>query len=338
MYNRQLILKDSRRNDMLSFTIAVIIGLLLLVWSADKFVDGAANLARDWGISPFIIGVLVVGLGTSAPEMLVSAVAAFEGNPGIGIGNALGSNITNITLVLGVTAIMANLPVRSEIVKQELPLILCAGLFSWILMADHVHSRTDGMLLFAGLLGVLFWLVKSAKKQRAVTDPLLEDSVDDLPESMPFNKAVVWTAVGLLLLLVSSKLLVWGASGIAMAFGVSDLVIGLTVVAIGTSLPELAASISSVKKGDTDLAIGNIVGSNLFNNLGVLALPALISPGPVPDGVLNRDMPIMMAVTLLLIVLGYGLLSRSRYKITRGRGAFFLMIFVAYQILLYYQQ
>ena len=322
---------------MFSFTIAVIFGLILLVWSADKFVDGAANLARGWGISPFIIGVLIVGLGTSAPEMLVSAVAAYQGNAGIGIGNALGSNITNITLVLGATALMANLPVRSEIVKQELPLILCAGLFSWILMADHMHSRTDGILLLTGLFGVLYWLTKSAKKQQSITDPLLEDSVSELPDEMPFNKAITWTVIGLLLLLISSKMLVWGASGIATAFGVSDLVIGLTVVAIGTSLPELAASISSVKKGDTDLAIGNIVGSNLFNNLGVLALPALISPGIVPEGVLNRDMPIMMAVTLLLIILGYGLLSRSRYQITRGRGAFFLLIFVAYQVLLYYQ-
>ena len=322
---------------MLSFTIAVIIGLVLLVWSADKFVDGAANLAQSWGVSPFIIGVLIVGLGTSAPEMLVSAVAAFQGNSGIGIGNALGSNITNITLVLGATAIMANLPVRSEIVKQELPLILCAGLFSWILMADHMHSRLDGVLLLASLFGVLYWLVRSTKKQQVVTDSLIEDSLNDLPEAMPFKQAVIWTIIGLTLLLISSKLLVWGASGIATAFGISDLVIGLTVVAIGTSLPELAASISSVKKGETDLAIGNIVGSNLFNNLGVLALPALINPGVVPGAVLSRDMPVMMAVTLLLIILGYGFLSRSRYQITRGRGVFFLTLFVAYQGLLYYQ-
>lgn len=322
---------------MLSFSAAVIIGLLLLVWSADKFIDSAASLARTWGISPFIIGALVVGLGTSAPEMLVSAVAAYQGNSGIGIGNALGSNITNITLVLGITAILANLPVRSEIVKQELPLILCAGLFSWILMADHVHSRMDGVLLLAGLLGVLYWLVKSAQKQQTTTDPLLENSASDLPEEMPLKQALIWALTGLVLLMVSSKLLVWGASGIAAEFGVSDLIIGLTVVAIGTSLPELAASISSVKKGDTDLAIGNIVGSNLFNNLGVLALPALINPGVVPDEVLNRDMPIMMVVTLLLIILGYGLLTRSRYQITRGRGAFFLTLFVAYQVLLYYQ-
>lgn len=323
---------------MLSFTVAVLLGLLLLVWSADKFVDGAANLARDWGISPFIIGVLVVGLGTSAPEMLVSGVAALQGNAGIGIGNALGSNITNITLVLGCTALIANLPVRSEIVKQELPLILCVGLFSWILMADRVHSRTDGILLLAGLFATLTWLIISAEKQQAVTDPLLEDSISDLPDAMPFKQSLMWTFIGLIVLLISSKLLVWGASGIATEFGVSDLVIGLTVVAIGTSLPELAASIVSVRKGDTDLAIGNIVGSNLFNNLGVLGIPALISPGAVPEGVLNRDMPVMMAVTLLLIVLGYGLLSRSRYQITRGRGVFFLMMFVAYQLLLYYQQ
>ncbi|PID46821.1 MAG: calcium/sodium antiporter [Proteobacteria bacterium] len=323
---------------MFSFTIAVITGLLLLIWSADKFVDGAANLARYWGVSPFIIGALVVGLGTSAPEMLVSAVAAFQGNTGIGIGNALGSNVTNITLVLGATALIANLPVRSEIVKKELPLILFVGLFSWMLMADHILSRSDGLLLLGGLLLVLTWLVLSARQRHTVTDPLLKDSVSELPEVVPLKQSLVWTVVGLALLLISSKLLVWGASHIAQYYGVSDLLIGLTIVAIGTSLPELGASIASVRKGDTDLAIGNIVGSNLFNNLGVLGIPALFNPGQIPDGVLSRDVPVMIAATLLLIILGYGLTSRSRYQITRSCGVFFLMIFVAYQLLLYYQR
>lgn len=324
---------------MLSFSVAIILGLIVLVWSADRFVEGAANLARNWGISPFIIGILIVGLGTSAPEMLVSTVAALDGNPGIGIGNAIGSNITNISLVLGVTALMTNLPVRSEIVKQELPLMLCAGLLSWLLMADHYHGFWDGIILVGCLVAVLSWLVYSGQQQQAMADDkYLEETLDDLPDELPLNKAVFWTVAGLLLLLASSKALVWGASGIAVAFGVSDLVIGLTIVAIGTSLPELAASISSALKGDTDLAIGNIVGSNLFNNLGVLAIPALIDPGLVPDGVLSRDMPIMIGLTLLLIILGYGLFSRSRYQITRSRGALFLSIFVAYQVLLYYQQ
>ena len=325
---------------MLSFSVAIILGLIVLVWSADRFVDGSANLARNWGVSPFIIGVLIVGLGTSAPEVLVSAVAALEGNPGIGIGNAIGSNITNISLVLGVTALITNLPVRSEIVKQELPLILCAGLLSWLLMADHYHGVWDGVILIGCLIAVLSWLTYSSKQQQAAIagDEYLAASMDELPEELPMNKAVLWTIVGLALLLVSSKALVWGASGIAVAFGVSDLVVGLTIVAIGTSLPELAASVSSARKGETDLAIGNIVGSNLFNNLGVLAIPALIDPGLVPDGVLSRDMPIMIGLTLLLIILGYGLFSHSRYQITRRRGALFLSIFVAYQVLLYYQQ
>ena len=323
---------------MLSFSVAIILGLIVLVWSADRFVEGAANLARNWGISPFIIGIIIVGVGTSAPEMLVSTVAALDGNPGIGIGNAIGSNITNIGLVLGVTAIITNLPVRSEIVKQELPLMLCAGLLSWLLMADHYHGFWDGIILVGCLVAVLSWLVYSSKQQQAMTDDkYLEETLDDLPDELPLNKAVFWTITGLLLLLASSKALVWGASGVAVAFGVSDLVIGLTIVAIGTSLPELAASISSALKGDTDLAIGNIVGSNLFNNLGVLAIPALIDPGLVPDGVLSRDMPIMIGLTLLLIIMGYGLFSRSRYQITRSRGVLFLSLFVAYQVLLYHQ-
>lgn len=323
---------------MISFSAAIILGLILLVWSADRFVEGSANLARNWGVSPFIIGILIVGLGTSAPEMLVSAVAALEGSPGIGIGNAIGSNITNISLVLGVTALLTNLPVRSEIVKQELPLMLCAALLGWLLMADHYHGFWDGVILLSCLVAVLSWLTYSGKKEYAkADDKYLEETLEDLPDELPMKKAVFWTVVGLLLLLASSKALVWGASGIATAFGVSDLIVGLTIVAIGTSLPELAASISSALKGDTDLAIGNIVGSNLFNNLGVLAIPALINPSIVPDGVLSRDTPIMIGLTLLLIVLGYGLFSRSRYQITRRRGAIFLSIFVAYQVLLYYQ-
>ena len=322
---------------MLIFTLAVIVGLILLIWSADQFVDGAASLAQHWGISPLIIGMLIIGLGTSAPEMLVAATAALQGNPDLGIGNAIGSNITNITLVLGATALIVTLPIHSNIVKKELPLILLSGLLAWFLLYDGEFSRVDGAILLACLFAAIMWMIYSSKKASNSHDPLLEESAEELPSEMPFKTSLFWMITGLILLMVSSKMLVWGASNIASALGISDLVIGLTIVAIGTSLPELAASINSVKKGEIDLAIGNIVGSNLFNTLGVLAIPALISPSIVSPSVLNRDMPIMIGLTVLLIVFGFGCFASARYKIVFWKGAIFLSLFIAYEGLLYYQ-
>lgn len=323
---------------MLLFTIFVILGLILLIWSADQFVDGAASLAQHWGVSPLIIGMLIIGLGTSAPEMLVAATAALNGNAELGIGNAIGSNITNITLVLGATALIVSLPIHSNILKKELPLVLVAGLLSWYLLSDGEFSRMDGAILLFGLFSIIGWMLYSAKKSSNKHDPLLEEGADELPEEMPFKKALFWMIAGLLLLMISSKMLVWGASGIATALGISDLIIGLTIVAIGTSLPELAATISSARKGETDLAIGNIVGSNLFNTLGVLAIPALLAPTKTisPD-VLSRDMPIMIGLTVLLIFFGIGCYKEARYRIVFWNGAIFLGLFVAYEGLLYYQ-
>jgi cation:H+ antiporter len=322
---------------MLIFILAVILGFIILIWSADQFVDGAASLAQHWGVSPLIIGMLIIGLGTSAPEMLVAASAALQGNADMGIGNAIGSNITNITLVLGATALLIALPIHSNIIKKELPLVLVAGLLSWYLLGDGEFSRIDGFILLIGLFSTIAWMMITAKKNSNAHDPLLEESADEIPPEMPFKKAVFWMIAGLLLLMFSSKLLVWGASNIATELGVSDLIIGLTIVAIGTSLPELAATISSARKNETDLAIGNIVGSNLFNTLGVLAIPALIAPGAVAGPVLSRDIPIMIGVTVLLIIFGIGCYKAARNKIVFWNGAILLILFFAYQGLLYYQ-
>ncbi|MCK5901912.1 MAG: calcium/sodium antiporter [Cocleimonas sp.] len=319
------------------FAVAIILGLVVLIWSADQFVDGASSLAQHWGVSPLIIGMLIIGLGTSAPEMLVAATAALDGKPDLGIGNALGSNITNITLVLGATALFFTLPIHSNIIKKELPLVLGAGLLAWALLYDGDFTRTDGFILFASLLVSIGWMIYSAKKAGKKDDLLVKESIDEIPPEMPFKHAVFWLLIGLLLLMVSSKALVWGASGIANQLGISDLIIGLTIVAIGTSLPELAATISSARKGETDLAIGNIVGSNLFNTLGVLAIPAIISPSIVAPSVLSRDMPIMIGLTVLLLILGFGCLKKSRYKIVFWKGAIFFSLFIAYEGLLYYQ-
>ena len=322
---------------MLIFILAVILGFIILIWSADQFVDGAASLAQHWGISPLIIGMLIIGLGTSAPEMLVAASAALQGNAELGIGNAIGSNITNITLVLGATALIVALPIHSTIIKKELPLVLVSGLLAWYLLSDGEFSRTDGAILLFGLFAIITWMIVTAKKVSNANDPLLEEGADELPAEMPFKKALLWMVAGLLLLMFSSKLLVWGASHIAVELGISDLVIGLTIVAIGTSLPELAATISSARKGETDLAIGNIVGSNLFNTLGVLAIPGLIAPSLVSAPVLARDMPIMIGLTVLLIIFGIGCYKSARNKIIFWNGVVFLTLFIAYEGLLYYQ-
>ncbi|HIQ15562.1 MAG TPA: calcium/sodium antiporter [Leucothrix sp.] len=322
---------------MLTFSAAILVGLVLLIWSADQFIDGASNIARNMEISPLIVGIVIIGLGTSAPEMLVSGVAAVQGNPGLGIGNALGSNITNITLVLGFTAIIYVLPVHSSLLKKELPLVLATAVLAWGLLADGYFSRLDGIILVLTLIVVFSWMIISAKKSMTQHDPFIDETIEELPEKMENNKAIIWTIVGLVVLLISSKMLVWGASNIASEMGISDLVIGLTIVAIGTSLPELAATISSARKGETDLAVGNIVGSNLFNTLAVLAIPGLIQPLDVPAGVLERDMPIMIGLTVLLLLFSFGCFKSSRFKINRAKGIVLFLAFIAYEGLIFYQ-
>lgn len=322
---------------MLISILTVLAGLALLIWSSDKFVDGAASIARIMGISPLIVGMFIVGLGTSAPEMLVAGVAALQGNPSLGIGNAIGSNITNITLVLGFTAVFFTLPVHSQLLRQELPLILASGILAWVLMMDGYFSRIDALILLTTLFIALGWMFYSVKKQAKRHDPLIDEAIEELPEKMPLRMATLWTIIGLVLLLISSKMLVWGASNIATQMGVSDLVIGLTIVAIGTSLPELAATLSSAKKGETDLAVGNIVGSNLFNTLAVLPIPGFIQPLVLPTDVLSRDLPIMLILTLILLLFSIGCFKHMRYKITRSKGFILLFAFIAYEGLIYYQ-
>lgn len=321
---------------MLTSVAAVIFGLFVLIWSADRFIEGASSIARILGVSPLIVGMIIVGLGTSAPEMLVSGAAALQGNPGLGIGNAIGSNITNITLVLGVTAIFYHLPVHSRLLKREMPLVLATAVLAWVLMADGYFSRLDSIILLTTLFIVLVWMINSARNERKDHDPLIDETIVEIPEKMPLNNSIIWLIVGLTSLLISSKLLVWGASNIASEFGVSDLIIGLTIVAIGTSLPELAATISSARKGETDLAVGNIVGSNLFNTLAVLPIPAMINPLDVPKDALDRDIVIMIVMTIILLLFSFGF-KKSRSMITHTKGWILFVGFIAYETLLYFQ-
>ena len=320
-------------DSMTFFILAILTGFALLIWSSDRFVDGAADLARYYGVSPMLVGMLIIGFGTSAPEMLVSSVAAINGNPGIGIGNAIGSNITNITLVLGVTAIFYALPVHSQIIRIELPMLLGISVIAMMVLANGKFGIMDGLILLGTLAFVLTWMIYTASKNPK--DELVEDVEQHYPAVPHHRSALLWTIGGLLLLVLSSQLLVWGASNIAGRLGVSDLVIGLTIVAIGTSLPELAATLMSAKKGETDLALGNIIGSNFFNTLGVLALPALISPHVPDSSAINRDMPIALMLTVVLLAFAWGF-GRGRV-IMFWKGIFLFSAFLVYQVVLFYQ-
>ncbi len=318
---------------MLLSVAAVIAGFVFLVWGAERCVMGASATARNFGVSPLIIGLTIVGFGTSAPEMLVAGVASSEGNPGLAIGNALGSNITNIALVLGVTALVATMTVSSNVVRREIPILLAVSLFAFWLMSDGNLSFIDGLLLVGGMLTMIVLVVRLGIKSSNSGDPVEAEFEDEIPEGMSMAKAIFWTIFGIIVLLASSKILVWGAVNIAQAFGVSDLIIGLTIVAIGTSMPELMASVMSALKNEHDLAIGNIIGSNMFNLLGVLALPGLIAPGVFDPQVLSRDLPWMIGLTLALFVMAYGF--RGPGKITRWEGAILVLAYSGYMVWLY---
>ncbi|MBW3199164.1 calcium/sodium antiporter [Marinobacter nauticus] len=312
---------------MLIASLAILAGLALLVWSADRFVEGSAATAGHFGMPPLLIGMVVVGFGTSAPEMVVSALAASQGNPGLALGNAYGSNITNIGLILGITAVIAPIAVHSQVMRKELPILALVTLAAAWLLFDGELSRLDStglLVLFALVLG---WSIWSGMRK---TDDVFATEMDAelATHPMPIRNAMLWLVVGLVLLIISSRILVWGAVDLATRFGVSDLVIGLTIVAIGTSLPELASSIIAARKGEHDLALGNILGSNLFNTLAVVGIAGSIAPMAVANEVLIRDIPVMVGLTLALFVLGYGF--RGPGRINRVEGVGLLAIFVGY--------
>ena len=285
-------------------------------------------------MSALLIGLTIVGLGTSAPEILVAGVAAWDGNPGLAIGNALGSNIANIALILGVTALVSPLSVRSQTLQREYPVMLAFCLLALVLVLDGHFGRLDGLILLSGLVLMLYWVVRLGLASQ-IDDPLTAEYEAEAPAKMTTGKALLWLGVGLLVLLIGSRAVVWGSVNIAETLGVSDLIIGLTVVAIGTSLPELAACVASALKGEHDLAIGNIIGSNMYNLLAVFSLPALIRPGPFPPEALTRDFPIMIGLTLALFAFGYGFKQPGR--INRVEGSILLLSFCAYELLLYHQ-
>ncbi len=311
--------------------LAVLSGLALLVWSADRFVEGASAVASHMAVPPLVIGMVVVGFGTSAPELLVSALAAYQGNAGIALGNAYGSNIANIALILGLTAVVSPIVVHSRVLRRELPLLLLVtALAAWQLL-DGTVSRTDGLVLLAVFAGLMVWTVVEGLTQRA--DSLAVEMRQALAaQTMAMRQALFWLISGLVLLMIAARVLVWGAVAIAGMFGVDDMVVGLTIVAVGTSLPELASSLAAARKGEHELAIGNVLGSNLFNTLAVVGIAGVIHPLPAGAEVLQRDVLTMALLTLALVLVGYG--RRGAGRINRVEGAILMACYGAYTLYL----
>jgi cation:H+ antiporter len=324
---------------MLEQIVILLIALIALVWSADKFVYGASSLARNLGISPMIIGLTIVAMGSSAPEMMAAATAALQGKPDTAIGNAIGSNITNIALVLGLTALLKPLTVSSQTIKREIPLILLVTAIGYWLLSDNYFSFIEGVVLMIGFIAYITTLLLITLKKtqnKPSDDPLIIEAEKEVAEPSSMKVALFWLVLGIIALPTSAHFLVSSSVFIAKAFGLSDLVIGLTIIAIGTSLPELAASIMSIIKKEDDLALGNIIGSNIFNILAVLPIAGLIAPGNIDPSVSSRDAPYMLGVTMILLILCFSR-QRGAFRITRLKGLFLLISFIAYQVMLFNQ-
>jgi len=311
---------------MMAF-LAVAFGLALLVRSAGYFVEGSASIARHFGMPPLLIGMVIVGFGTSAPELVVSAIAAIEGNPGIALGNAYGSNITNIALILGLTAMVSPIAVHSQVLRKELPILTAVTALGAWQVWDGEISRIDAYVLLGVFAALMSWSILQGMQKR--TDALGSQMEQELTvRAMPIRRAVFRLVVGLIFLIASSRILVWGAVEIAHGFGVSDLIIGLTIVAAGTSLPELASSVIAARRGEHDIAVGNVLGSNLFNTLGVVGVAGTIHPMTVGPELCFRDIPVMAALTVSLFIIGYGF--RGPGRVNRIEGAALLACYIGY--------
>lgn len=308
-------------------TLAILIGLPLLVWSAERFIHGAAKTAGYLGVSPLFIGMFIIGFGTSAPEIIVSVFASLQGNGGLALGNVYGSNIANTTLIVGLTALLCPIAVKSGIVRKELPILLAVTFLSVWQLTDLTLSTDEAFTLLGILVILIAWSVWQTIKQPK--DPLVDDVADAVrTEKTALRSYLFWLVAGLILLVVSSRVLVWGAVEVAQYFQVSDLIIGLTIIGIGTSLPELISSIIAVRKNEHELAIGNVVGSNLFNLLAVAGVAGVINPIQVDSTFLYRDGMIMTALTIALMVFCLGIKGPGR--INRYEGFAFFTCFILY--------
>jgi len=307
---------------MLLYLTAILAGFLLLVWGADRVVLGASAIARHLGVSPMLIGLTVVGFATSLPEVIVSATAALSGSPNLAVGNALGSNVANIGLVVGVAALTRPLATGSSTLRKELPVMLAVSVLPAVLFPDGTLTRLDGFLLLGGLVGFMVWIIRLGRSTHGV-DPIEAQYAAELPSGVTLPKATVAVLVGLLTLLAGANSLVWGSESVARLLGISDLVLGVTVVAIGTSLPELAVSIVSARKGEHGLALGNVIGSNAFNLLAVIGVAAAIKPARLEPDAMLLHLPVMVGFTLAFFVIAYNRDNVMRVGRLAG-GALFL--------------
>lgn len=316
---------------MTLFLASVVLGLFLLVWSADKFVDGASDVARYFGMSPLLIGMVIIGFGTSAPEMVVSAMSSASGSPGIALGNAYGSNITNIALILGVTSLLKPISVHSQVLRKELPILLGITVLTIAVLYDLELSRLDAvglLVVFAGLMGWTIWQGLSQGKDALASEVDSEMAT----HKTPIKKSMLFLIGGLVVLILSSRMLVYGADGIATALGVPEIIVGLTVVAVGTSLPELASSVIAARKGESDIALGNVLGSNLFNTLAVVGISGTIAPSAIDRDIFYRDISVMTVLTLGLFLFCFGFRGQSR--ISRAEGAVLFAAYIGYTVYL----
>lgn len=305
---------------------AIIIGLIFLVKSADWFVDGAAALAKIAGLSPLVIGIVIIGFGTSAPEMIVSVTAALNHNSGIALGNAYGSNIVNIGLILGISALIAPIPMPKKLISGELFILLVITLLCFLWLQDDYISRSEALVML-----VLFFIITGGtiiRSRKNIPKNVVISEAN--PLVMPVKKALVYSVGGLVLLIIASRIMVWGAVSIAQALNISDLIIGLTIIAVGTSLPELASSIVAVRKNQTDMALGNIVGSNIFNALAVVGLSGLITPFAAEPEILTRDLVVMTIVTAVLFVMGLIRRRDHNAELKLAHGLILLIIYLLY--------
>ncbi len=311
--------------------VFLILGLVILIVGAEFLVRGASRLAAAMGISPLVIGLTVVAFGTSAPELAVSAVSSLSGQGDIALGNVIGSNIANILLILGISAVVVPLAVQRQVIRFDLPVMIGASLLMWAFAFDGNIGRWEGLILFAGVLCYTIYLITRSRREHQATIALEEDYIKVTPSVRHTVQNMLYALSGLGLLLLGSRFLVDSAVTIATAYGISELLIGLTIVAVGTSLPEIATSIVAAMRGERDIAVGNAIGSNIFNILSVLGITSFISSGGVhvPVAALTFDIPIMLAVALICLPVFY-----SRMEISRWEGILFLFYYVSYTIYL----
>ncbi|MPV85358.1 calcium/sodium antiporter [Ostreibacterium oceani] len=319
---------------MLINGLFVVVGLVVLIWSADRFIDGASATARHFGMPALLVGMLIVGFGTSAPELAVSALASLGGNSGIAVGNAYGSNIANIGLVLAITALIYPLSVSSRIVRREIPWLLVILLLSFAFFYDREINRIEAAAMFFGMFIILIFSAYYGNEDDALTQEITQEinEKESTSAQQPLSKAILSLGIGLLLLLISSHFLVKGAVAIAQFFGLSDLIIGLTIIAIGTSLPELASAIAAAKKNEPDIVLGNIIGSCLFNSMAVVGLAGMIKPMTVSPIFLQRDFVACVVLTIMLWVFAFGI--KGVAKITRKEGGMLLAGYIGYSVYL----